>query len=289
VLKPDAGQGRLGKQKLSKGAGDENFPVASWLLPAWARGHVMAFYAFARAADEVADAAHLTAADKRRQLHDFAVQLAAGPAGATASRGSDEVVLALRNSLQTTAVSVRHAEDLLRAFVWDVDHPRTPDWAALRAYCDLSAAPVGRYLIELLGGVEGDDFSASDCLCAALQILNHLQDLKDDFRVLNRIYVPADWMADEGVAESELGGAACSPGLRRVVERMLDGVDDLLIAAKPLPGALRSRALAREAAGILAVAQGLAQALRARDPLAGRVALSRPHMAVRFVWGALWS
>jgi len=265
----------------AKGAQDENFPVASKLLPAWARPHVMAFYSFARTADDVADALDLSAAEKLQRLNDMSAQLQSGAPEPFAH------VHALHQSLQHTDVTTRHALDLLAAFIWDVQHPRTDDWAALMAYCQLSAAPVGRYLIDLLGGVEGDDYAASDALCAALQILNHLQDIKDDLNDLDRVYVPSDWMTNAGVAVDDLNAAHCSLELRQVLNRMLDGVEALLIAAKPLPGAIRSKALRREAGGILEIARRLARVLRARDPLAGRVELSKPQMGLWFLWGAL--
>lgn len=241
----------------------------------------MAFYAFARAADDVADAPDLSAPEKLNQLEAMSAQLLGGAAQPYGQ------VFALHHSLLETHVSPRHAQDLLKAFMWDAEHPRTQSWAALMAYCELSAAPVGRYLIGLLGGVEGDDYKPSDALCAALQVLNHLQDIKDDHLSLGRIYLPDDWLADEGVSDADLSGAACSPGLRRVLNRMLDGVDALLVEAEPLAQAIRSRALAREAGGILAVAKSLAKALRRRDPLAERVELNKAHMALRFAWGAL--
>lgn len=264
-----------------RNAGTENFPVASRLLPAHVRPHVMAFYAFARAADDIADAPGLSAAEKRAHLERLGEQLRGGdaePAGPAP---------ALRRSLGETGVTPQYAHDLLSAFLRDADNPPARDWADLMDYCRLSAAPVGRYLIDLTGGAGEDGYAASDALCAALQVLNHLQDVRDDYLRLRRIYMPADWMAEAGAAASDLAQGASTPAVRRVIRRMLEGVDQLLAQARPLPAAIRSRALAREAAGILAIAHALARKLRARDPLAGRVALSKPYAALLFLGGAL--
>jgi len=265
---------------IPRTAGDENFPVASWLLPTWSRPHVMAFYAFARFGDDIADAHDLTVQDKLTQLQAMSVQLDGAMADTLPQVG------VLRHSLNETDVTSRHAQDLLKAFMWDAEHPRTANWSALMTYCDLSAAPVGRYLIDVFGGCD-DGYKASDALCAALQILNHLQDIKDDYVNLNRIYVPDDWMSAVGMDDMDLSATHCAPGLRRVVNRMLDGVDVLLDEAKPLPKTIRSRALAREAGGILAIAWRLAKKLRTHDPLAMRVELSKPVMGMWFLWGAL--
>lgn len=259
-------------------AGNENFPVASRLLPAKARPHVMAFYTFARAADDIADAPELDPAAKVAQLERLRTQL---------ERGDGQPGQALHVSLHDTGVSAQHAQDLLQAFLRDAVKPTTDDWADLLAYCALSAAPVGRYLIDLTGGLKSGDTIPSDALCAALQILNHIQDVKDDYEGLGRIYVPADWMAAGGVAPSDLAQSAATPELRAVLNRMLDGVDALLSDAKPLPSQVRSKALAREAGGILAIAKRLSKALRTHDPLAERVELSKPQAALWFLWGAL--
>lgn len=264
-------------------AGNENFPVASRLLPAWSRPHVMAFYLFVRAADDVADAPGFDADEKRSILKLWSRQLDGG--------GDDlcRPVKDLRHSLTECGVSQRHAQELLQAFLRDVANPRTQSWDDLMAYCRLSAMPVGRYLIELLDGMDihdEADLASSDALCAALQILNHIQDIRGDWTALERVYIPADWMADAGVNDTDLGADACTPALRSVVNRMLDGVDALLDDAKPLPRVIRNKALAREAGGILAIAWRLSKTLRTRDPLAGRVELSKPHAAMWFLWGA---
>ena len=266
---------------MAKGAGDENFPVASKLLPAWSRPHVKAFYAFARAADDVADDPDLTPAAKLQVLDAMNTQIDAGAAHPYAE--VDE----LMQSLEESGVTSQHAKELLSAFMRDVEQPRTQDWVGLMAYCRFSAAPVGRYLIDLLGGVEGDDPAASDALCSALQILNHLQDVRSDLERLDRVYVPANWMMVHGVNVEDLRADRCTPALRAVFDLMLDGVEGLLVAAKPLPRQIRSKALAREAGGVLAVAWRLARALRRQDPLAERVELPRTVMGAWFLWGAL--
>ncbi|HEY9163625.1 MAG TPA: squalene synthase HpnC [Magnetovibrio sp.] len=261
-----------------RNAGNENFPVASFLLPAEIRPHVIAFYTFARTADDIADAPRLSADEKLAQLTQLGEQL---------DGGKGEPGASLRCSLQQTRVTPDHARHLLQAFMRDAVRPTTQDWADLLAYCELSAAPVGRFLIDLSGGIEGDDYAPSDALCAALQILNHLQDVKDDAESLGRIYVPADWMAAMGVEARDLVRPACTPHLRAVLDRMLDGVDALLVQASPLPKTVRAKFLSREAGGILAIARRLSKALRANDPLAKRVALAKPVAALCFLWGAL--
>jgi len=253
-----------------KGAGDENFPVGSRLLPAALRPHVIAFYAFVRAADDVADNPALAADDKLARLARFAQALT----GSEAEAAALPKAAALRASLRATGVSPRHALDLLAAFTQDATRLRYRDWDDLLGYCALSARPVGRYLLDL-HGQPAALYALSDPLCDALQVLNHLQDCQDDYRQLDRVYLPLDRFAAAGIGVEELGRARASPALRQVLDDTLAGVERLLRAADGLPRALTSRRLAAEAAVILAIAQRLALLLRRRDPLALRVELTR--------------
>jgi phytoene/squalene synthetase len=141
-------------------------------------------------------------------------------------------------------------------------------------YCNLSAAPVGRYLLDL-HGEDRAAWPASDALCNALQVLNHLQDCKDDYLNLNRVYLPGDWMAEYGTSVEALDAPRASPAMRRVLDRAIDGVAGLMAEARTLPGRLKSRRLAMESAVIACLADRLVTLLRRGDPIAGRVALSK--------------
>lgn len=252
------------------GAAGENFPVGSVLLPASLRPHVAAFYAFARAADDIADDPALDADDKIARLNRMAEAIGGGHRGDAALAKAQR----MRESLAATGVPPRHCLDLLDAFRQDAVKQRYADWDDLMDYCNRSAAPVGRYLMEL----HGEDralWPAADALCNALQVLNHLQDCGEDFRGMNRVYIPEPWLAAEGLGADVLAAPASAPGLRRVLDRVLDGVDGLLDEAAPLAGRMGSRRLAMETAAIQAIARRLAALLRRRDPLAGRVKLGR--------------
>ncbi len=248
-----------------KDAAYENFPVGSWLLPARLRPHIAVFYRFARAIDDIADNPVLEAADKVRRLDGFEKALLGRESADTAYR----TAYAMRDSLAATSVAPEHCRDLIAAFKQDATKLRYRDWDDLMGYCVLSAAPVGRYLLDLHGGSR-DGYAASDALCMGLQVINHLQDCKDDYLKLDRIYLPQDWIGEAGVEVTALAADRASPGLRRVLERTLDATEALLAHAEPLPGGLRSRRLAMESAAIIAIANRLCALLRRRDPLGPR-------------------
>jgi phytoene/squalene synthetase len=153
-----------------------------------------------------------------------------------------------------TGVPTRHGTDLTIAFKQDAVKGRYTDWGDLMGYCDNSAAPVGRYLLALHN--ESDDlWPASDALCNALQVLNHLQDLAEDYRELDRVYVPGDWLAEEGIGVEALAAPIASPALRRVIDRMLERTEALILIARTLPPKLKSLRLAMESAVIVTIAE----------------------------------
>jgi squalene synthase HpnC len=269
------GLGTPAEAPSGKGAADENFPVGSWLLPARLRPHVARFYAFARAIDDIADNPELTPEDKIGRLDRFEAAITGRETGDPAL----ETAHRLRASLAETGVAARHCVDLIAAFRQDAVKLRYRDWDDLMGYCALSANPVGRYLLDL-HGEDPSGYPASDALCSALQVINHLQDCADDHRNLDRVYLPQDWMAEAGTTVAALDRPEAEPALRRVLDRCLDGTAGLLAQADALPGCLASRHLALESAVIVALAHRLVRELRARDPLAERVVLSKTQSAL---------
>jgi len=263
-----------------KGAGDENFPVGSWLLPAAMRPHVMAFYDFVRAADDIADNADLRADDKLARLDRFEAALLGDENALTNLPKAEQ----LRKSLAVAGVTDRHARDLLQAFKQDATKTRYDDWKDLIGYCSLSASPVGRFLLDL-HGERSELYALSDPLCDALQVLNHLQDCRNDFLALDRIYLPLDSFAAAGIPFNELSKPAAGVAMRSVLDDALDGCDELLARAADLPRRMYERRLAAETAVILEMARKLAAKLRREDPLAMRVELSKPHFLLAALIG----
>ena len=240
------------------------------------------FYAFARAIDDIADNESLAPEEKVRRLRAFDAALQ-GEAGYGAEY---EKAHALRQSMAETDVTTKHGSDLIAAFVLDAEKLRYADWGELIGYCQLSANPVGRYLLDLHGEDQAG-YRYSDALCTVLQIVNHLQDCGDDRRALDRVYVIESWLKEEGGAIEDLDASASSTALDKVKHRMLDGCDELMKDARQLPAMLTSKSLAMESAVIVRLAARLIARLRKGDPLAMRVALSKVDFAVAGVSGAV--
>ena len=193
-----------------KGAGDENFPVGSILIARRLRPHVMRYYAFARAADDIADSAELSPDDKLARLEAFDAALG----GETPVAEGCESAARLAAELGGIGVPIEHARDLLRAFKQDAVKSRYDDWEDLLGYCRNSANPVGRFLLDLHGETSAGH-AASDALCTALQIINHLQDCQADYRDLDRVYLPLDLfeaLVGEGIRDKIVSAGAAPRG-----------------------------------------------------------------------------
>ncbi len=276
---PDAIETPSGKNETT-----ENFPVGSFLISRRLRPHVAAYYAWARAIDDIADNPSLPAEEKLARLDLMAAALR-GETG----RGAPPPAAAqrLRASLLETGLPFSVALDLVSAFRQDAVKNRYESWAELMDYCDRSAAPVGRFLLHLHGERDEAAFAASDALCNALQVINHLQDCRDDYLALDRVYLPEEWMAQAGAEVSMLAQPRASRALRKVFDACLEETRKLLKRATTLPALLASRRLAMEAGVIVDVAVALTGALTVRDPLRERVALSKPRYAACAARGVL--
>jgi squalene synthase HpnC len=254
-----------GAAELASGKGhrDENFPVASRLVRAELRPTILAFYRFARAADDVAD--HESASSDRKLA-----ELERLEAGLRGEPGTSVEGESLRAALQARGLTDRHALDLLEAFRRDVTKRRYSDWAELMDYCRYSASPVGRFVLDLHGESMAL-WPLNDALCTALQVINHLQDCAKDYRELDRVYVPLDTLGTHGLAVEALADRQASPALRTVIAGLARRTGALLDQSRPFADRIVDRRLALEVGVIQALAESLVHRLERRDPLSERV------------------
>jgi squalene synthase HpnC len=259
-----------------KGQSDENFPVASVLFAREMRAHVTAYYDFARFSDDVTDSDLLSPQEKIVRL-DAMEAIIHGTADAP-ERTDARSAARVREMLLRTGLPFEVATDLLVAFREDAVKGRYGTEAELDRYCRYSANPVGRFLLGLHG--ESDrTFAPSDALCTSLQILNHLQDCQGDLLKLDRCYVPEDLLQRQGLAVEAVLEKRTSPELRRVFDTMLDETDRLNAESRALLRLVRDRRMRMYCGAVVRLAHLLAARLRAGDPLAGRVALTKGDFA----------
>ncbi len=265
--------------RSGKGHRDENFPVASFLIHPRHRPAILAFYNFVRTADDIADHATLTPPEKLALLDRL-------EAGLLGSNAEDPVAVRLRAALAERSLSPKHAQDLIAAFKLDVTKLRYKDWDDLIAYCSLSAMPVGRFVCDV-HGESRSVWPANDALCAALQIINHLQDCKEDYQNLDRVYVPQDALAASGANVEAIGAPAATPQLLDCLHRLAQRTERLLGESDDFAAAINDMRLSLEVSVINTLAHRLTRMLMSRDPLRERVHLGAPSVAGLTLLGVL--
>jgi squalene synthase HpnC len=269
----DAAQHRSGK-----GSGDENFPVASWLIAPQHRRPILAFYDFVRIADDIADHATLPADDKLAHLDRLEASLL----------GRDDhnaAGIALRTALAERNLSPQHAQDLLKAFRQDVTKHRYADWDELIDYCRYSAMPVGRFVLDV-HCESRSTWAASDNVCAVLQIINHLQDCAKDHRALDRVYIPLDALQAVGASVEALDAPRATPQLLACLHGLAARTGTMLEQGSGLPGEIKDTRLAAEISAIVTLARHFVHLLRTRDPLSENVRLGKFGVAAFGAFGA---
>lgn len=253
--------------RSGKGHNDENFPVASRLIRREHRGIILAFYQFVRTADDIADHATLAESEKLALLDALEGSL-------MGQQADHKEGVILRDALAARAMPPDHPRDVLTAFRMDVTKHRYADWDDLIGYCRYSAMPVGRFVLDVHGESRAT-WPASDALCAALQVINHLQDCGDDYRALDRVYIPQDTLAKNDAAVEALAAPHATPALRACFVQLARRTDDLLRTSAPLAGQAADWRLALEISVIQRVAQRLVHVLQVRDPLGEKVHLGK--------------
>jgi squalene synthase HpnC len=272
-MRQDAAQLRSGK-----GSGDENFPVASWLVDARHRRPILAFYEFVRIADDISDHAQLSPGEKLAHLDSLEGSL-------IGQNDTNSAGVTLRAALAERSLTPQHAQDLLRAFRQDVTKLRYNNWDELIDYCRYSAMPVGRYVLDVHGESRAT-WPASDNICAVLQIINHLQDCVKDYEILDRVYIPLDALADAGASVEALREPRASPALRACLRGLADRTASMLEAGAILPRQVQHRRLALELSAIVTLARHFIRLLRHRDPLSERVRMGKAGIAAVGLLGA---
>jgi squalene synthase HpnC len=265
--------------RSGKGHRDENFPVASFLIHPRHREPILAFYNFVRTADDIADHATLTTPEKLALLDRL-------DGGLTGANDDDAVAVRLRQALNARGLSPKHAQDLLTAFRLDVTKLRYRDWDDLMSYCAFSAMPVGRFVCDVHGESRAV-WPANDALCAALQVINHLQDCGEDYRNLDRVYIPQDALAASGAKVEALGEARASLALRNCLRQLTVRTEALLRESDGFAAAIADMRLSLEVSVINTLAHRLTRILRRRDPLSEKVHLGVAGVAGGTAFGIL--
>ena len=236
--------------------GEENFPVASRLIGSRARRQLIAIYGFARLVDDIGDEA---AGDRSTLLDWLETELRDVYAGRTPEH---PVMRRLAAAIREHPLPQAPLHRLIEANRVDQKVSRYETFEDLLGYCRLSAAPVGELVLSVFSAADPPRIERSDQICAGLQVIEHLQDIGEDY-ARGRVYLPRRDLDRFGVGETDLGAGAANQPVRELVAFEAARAAALLDAGAPLARTLGWRARVAVAgflAGGRAALAGVAQA-----------------------------
>ena len=267
-----------------KSYSDENFPVASFLMTKEIRKIVRVFYFFARMADDIADHQTLRPNQKKRILFFF------DNAIANNKKTNNPILNEMIKRFKELPSGKKYSRNLLKAFIMDASNKKYKIWEDLLFYCKFSANPVGRFVIDAVNEKQNIKkiYEASDNLCTALQIINHVQDCQKDFKELKRVYIPYSLFKKYSMDKSILNQKKSTENFKRLKIEIIDNVLKLLKGTEIGLYKIQSWRLRKETLIILNIAKRLCNLLKRNDPLEKKIKLSRIDLIFCFLKGIMY-
>lgn len=214
----------------------ENFPVASLLLPRKLRQPIAVIYAFARTADDFADEGDLDKKQRLEKLNQYEQSLDNLGKG-----NNDKIFIALNDVIHKHELPIQLFRDLLSAFKQDVTKQRYLNFEEVMDYCSRSANPVGRLLLHLIKEDSEQNLAYSDSICSSLQLINFLQDIEQDYRENNRIYLPQDEMHQYSVTEQTIAQGISNEEICELVSQQLQRARQMMLEGAVLGNRIKGR------------------------------------------------
>ncbi len=216
----------------------ENFPVASFILPRRLRQPISVIYAFARTADDFADEGDWDAETRLMKLGQYDKYLDAIASGEAIDQ---PIFIALADVIEKHDLPLQLFHDLITAFRRDVSKKRFTDIDDVWNYCRYSANPVGRLLLHLMDADTAENLERSDAVCSALQLINFLQDIEQDFVENQRIYLPQADLQRFGVNEEHFRTQRSDDAFAQLLQQQIAYARKKMLFGKPLGRAVGGR------------------------------------------------
>jgi len=191
----------------------ENFPVASFLFPKEIRKDVALIYKFARVADDIVDEGDFLPEQRVEVLSKFKNDFN----NALNNNYNNSFWKLLNGTIQRRNLTPQNFSNLLIAFEQDVFKNEYESYQELLRYCENSANPVGRIILELYGIKKEEVIKLSDKICTALQLTNFWQDVSIDLKK-GRVYIPIEDFIKFDCEKSILFSEQISDELRQIIK-----------------------------------------------------------------------
>ncbi len=140
---------------------------------------------------------------------------------------------ALHNTINQFNLTPKYFFDLLSAFRQDISTARYNSIIDLLNYCERSANPVGRIILEFFTVRDEQSLKYSDAVCTALQLTNFYQDISIDIKK-KRIYIPLDELAKFGVSENQFELMENNTNFEQLVSYQVERVKKLFVEGRKL-------------------------------------------------------
>lgn len=209
----------------------ENFHVATAFLPAKVRPHFHAIYSYCRMSDDLGDEvsdpqlALRLLTEWEAMMHEMydAPELVRHP-----------VLVALKETVRECNIPPDPFAKLLIAFRQDQTKLTHASMQELIDYSDSSANPVGHLVLYVCGYRDPALHRLSDSVCTGLQLANFWQDVGEDLRERNRIYIPQDAMQRHGVTRESMERGENTPQYKAMLRELSDAARAMLNVGAPL-------------------------------------------------------
>ena len=200
-----------------------NYYTATLLLPRSVRRAVFVFYAFVRLADEIVDNPE-TKGDVLSELdaygNDWRECYRTGIS-------ENDIFLAFRDVCLQYKIEYQLTEDFLWAMRQDTIKSRYTTYEELQGYVYGSAEVIGIILTKLFGCTNHKALPYAKALGSAMQLTNFLRDIKEDYELRDRVYIPQEDLAAFSVSEMELVTLPSSERVRNLMKFEINRAHDL--------------------------------------------------------------
>ncbi len=244
------------------------FPFSPTLLAEELRQPASDFLAFIRRMEEISHHPNLPREEKRQQLRLLRLTLQEHN-----TELLPEWALGYHILLEQRRLSPQHGEQLWQAAWQSTEKDSYLTLEEVINYVRMAAAPIGRGFLEIARETDADR-AATDGLSCALQLIQLLQNVRSDYLLHQRVYLPKHWLEEAGISDKVLSKKETGPRLRGIFNQWIDEIDSQLQKANALPATLKNRKLKAEVKRVLAMSHEFARLLRKSDPMMGRIRLS---------------
>ncbi len=186
-----------------------SFSFAARLFPRELRKDTYTLYAFLRSADDIADSADPMLSDLEKYKFSFHEAYISGAGNGVAAGGA--------RVFRAHAIPLPLADDFFDTLTKDIERKSITTFSDLEKYLYGVGGTVGLMMAHIIGFSDTRAFVYAQKLGEAMQLVNILRDIDEDFRTLGRVYLPAEDLTRFGVSVADIRQRKNSSGLRALM------------------------------------------------------------------------